>query len=124
MFPRALHIAPHEHPDRPEDKDSAVQALLLFDSLCIHSCTIPSNSFRILSNLDQTSKAICGEGEITKSRLCLKFKNSIYTVYEGKQHKVENQRSSQRVQVTHFKASTHIQATHLSLPTDYFAVHL
>lgn len=78
------------------------------------------HSFKFLSNLDQTSKAIWGEGEITKSRLSVKFKNSIYTVYERKWHEVENQRSSQCLQVTRFKASTQIQATCLSLPTDYF----
>lgn len=46
MAPTALHIAPHkhrplhEHTDRPQDKDSAVQALLIFDSPYIHALVL------------------------------------------------------------------------------------
>lgn len=62
MSPRALHIAPHEHPDRSQDKDSAVQALLLFDSLCIHALflQIPSKFCQILT---KHQKLFAGRGK-------------------------------------------------------------
>lgn len=80
--------------------------------LTVHSCIIPSISHQILT---KHWKPFGGEGEIAKSRLSIKLKNSIYIVYEGKWHEVENQRSSQRLQATHSDPSNMSKSA-----TDYF----